>query len=107
MTFFTDFKNMTVGGMNTFTRYLLVFIVIFALTVAISYFGGIYSSKGIVGVVMVLVAIFAFVGMFELEASRFPGNAKTAAWLAKYSVAFVIDIILGAAILLWRPMEEG
>jgi len=103
LVFFEDFKAMTVGGFDSFTRILIVFVVIFVITCILSYKVGIYSAKGIVGTVMVLVTLFSFVGFLEVESSVFP---IAPAFMGQFYVAIVV-ILAGSAILLWKPMEEG
>lgn len=92
-----DIGSFGLAGFNSFTRMMIAFIVIFALTIVASRYAGLTNPTAVIWLVWALVFAFSYVGWFTIEYPGLPDVAN----LQKYLILYLLTL-LAVGFSIWR-----
>ncbi len=92
-----DIRALNVAGFNNFTRMIIAFLLIFALTASASKFTGLADPDGVIIFIWTMVGFFSFLGFFILD---YPGMPDFLG-LQQYMI-FYMTTLLGTGFIFWR-----
>jgi hypothetical protein len=90
-----DLTNFSDAGFNNFSRFLIAFIVIFAITAFVARTASVFEAEPLLLVVWVLVFIFSFINWLRIDYSGFPerlGPIVIQAILQQYIVFILVTL---------------
>ncbi len=100
MTIFDDLTAFGGAGFDDFARALIAFLIIMGITFAAARFTGITNPDVLIGLIVVSVLLFSYIGWFTMEQAGIP-SGKGLADLNKYLVFYVI-LIVSSGFIAWR-----
>ena len=98
MSFVDDVKAFNQAGFNDFTRLILAFIIITAITFAICRGTGLADADQVVALIIVLVLAFSYLGFFTISLGT---GDYSDGWINQYFM-FVVILLLGSGFIMWR-----
>ena len=100
--FIDDLKGFAGAGFNDFTRMMIAFIVIMVIVGGLSYKAEIREPEVLIGIFIVLVWFFSYIGFFTLNYGAIPSIGVISSTVIKQYILAILVSLAGGSFILRR-----